>query len=165
MPPFYLKAIILLGIDSIVLSIYLADVFSRAFLTLIEDFFKYLIIYILFKSLRTYFTVDVIKVCYIGLKPGELRYAKLDCSNCILSSSCFFTVLYRTNLLSFGILQRLKVSWKCVLMKSENISPLFLPWRCSHKTVPLWCAIDTMKCATLSPEPAWDSLAVRVNLC
>ena len=86
------------------------NILGVVFLTLIENFFRYLIIYISFKSLSKEFNVDVIKVCYIGLKPSELRYAKHDCSNCVQSFSCFFTVLYRTTLLSFGILQRLKVS-------------------------------------------------------
>ena len=81
------------------------NILGIVFLTLIEKFFRYLIIYISFKSLSKEFNVDVIKVCYIGLKPSELRYAKHDCSNCVQSFSCFFTVLYRTTLLSFGILQ------------------------------------------------------------
>ena len=65
------------------------------------------------------------------------------------------------NLLPFGILHRLKVSWKCVLMKSENMSTLVLPSYCSHKLTPFWWAIATMKYATLPPKPAWDPLAVQ----
>ena len=82
-----------------------------------------------------------------------------------VSKACLGFLLFCTghpswrNLLPFGILGQLKVSWKFVLMKSGNMSPLILPLYYSHKTRPFWCAIATINCATLPLEPTWDPLA------
>ena len=82
-------------------------------------------------------------------------------SKACLAFYCFVQDIHLEE--TFASLKRLKVFWKFVLMKSENMSPLNLTSYCSHKTTPFWSAIARMKCATLPLESILDPLAVQLG--
>ena len=89
------------------------NIFGRGVFKSVFDSYRKLfecfIICIFFESLSTYFTFDI-KGFSIGMKFGE---------------RCMLNLIGHPswrNVLPFGILHRMKVSWNCVLMKSQNMS-------------------------------------------
>ena len=88
-----------------------------------------------------------LKIFSIVLKSGE-RGAMLKLIAPTVSKACFAFLPFCTghpswrNLLPFGFLHRLKVYWKCVLMKSENIYPVILPSYCWQNNTFLICYCD-----------------------
>ena len=98
----------------------------------------------------------------IGLKSGE-RAGMLNVSKAYLAFLLFCTRHPSSRiLLPFGILHQLKVSWKCILMKSENMSALVLPTFTQSNTFLMCYCHNEICCSSSRAHVKSFSSAVRV---
>ena len=98
----------------------------------------------------------------IGSKSSE-RAGMLNVSKAYLAFLLFCTrhPSWRI-LLPFGILHQLKVSWKCILMKFENMSVLVLPTFTQSNTFLMCYCHYEMCCSSSRTHVKSFSSAVRV---